>query len=233
MKRILCFLIFAFPAFGQTLVHQTPGTHTASTATPVTTVPAPTAGNLEYLMWTGTSTSITISSVAQTNVVWSKVLSDNTNRDVELWKGVVSASAGTSVTITTSAATAAGAGDGVYIEVSGTSGYTTVTSSVLNGTSGTISPTITPASGAAALILAVSRAGGTPASPNGTPINGFTALTPNASDGRGMFAYQFVASASGSYTPAWTAASGAYNSIIVSFAGAGGTTNHGFTRLLQ
>lgn len=66
------------------------------------TITAPTEGNV-LLLLLGTSGTRTISSVTTTNVTWSALVQETDGGvRVELWKGVVGASAGTSIAITPS-----------------------------------------------------------------------------------------------------------------------------------
>jgi hypothetical protein len=89
----------------------------------VTMSSTPVSGNIliatiAIMCWT--STAITVSSITETNVVWTKVInSADTDEsyywDSEIWKGVVSASASTSVTVTLSGTPGGGGGSVVNI----------------------------------------------------------------------------------------------------------------------
>ncbi len=240
MKRIvLGLLLCASPAFAvPTLVQTQVGPSTGSgTTRSITLGSSCTSGNDEVMLWhnSGTVTISTGTPPAQTGFTWTKVIQDGTgSRNVELWQAHCTGGSSKVITVTLSATLSAGLDGQVIMEWSGLT-TTNITTSLASGSGTTISPTITPAAGSTVL-FAVAAAGGVPAVPNGTPVAGWTSIaasTNESAGGRGIYAYQVVATTSGSYSPAWTAATGTYNSAIVSYLSPGGTTNHGFTRLLQ
>jgi len=90
---------------------------TASVASGLFTVTlsqTPASGNLLILevMGDGSSANPTVSKVNETNVAWSSVIANNGNTYVTIWKGIVSASAGTIINVTMT-----GGSGGTYAEV--------------------------------------------------------------------------------------------------------------------
>ena len=100
---------------------QTASQASASATTRVVTFgTAPTNGNKLYMLTVAEGTS-SVSSISQTNVTWTNmaIASAGVSPVIELWKGVVAASAGTAATITWSASEFHSA---VGLEFSGTAG---------------------------------------------------------------------------------------------------------------
>jgi hypothetical protein len=218
MKKIILFalLLSPLPAYRDPAIVQmaSMASNVSGSVLTVHLSAAPASGNGEVFIWqTGTTNSIT--SLVQTNVTWTKDISNSiTGRFTEVWHGLVTGTSSATLTVNLSVSTAAGYG-GVLFEISSlpTNGITT---GVASGTGTTMSPTITPAAGAA-FIVAVGRPGAAPATPNGLPTGGFTGIAETTGDTRGVYAYRLVAATSGSYTPAWTVGSGTYDSVIVSY----------------
>lgn len=140
-----------------TLVQTASDADNATTTTPVLGV-APTVGNL--LIAAVVSTGNTITSLAQTNVAWTELVAANngTALKIALWKGVVSASAGTTLTVTGTAFL----GCRLW-EFSNLTGTLVQSASVTDGTStsGSVTPHIVPASGNMIFALAGFDTGGT------------------------------------------------------------------------
>jgi hypothetical protein len=237
MKKIVLFALLLFPlsAYCDPAIVQmvSMASNVSGSVLTVHLSAVPASGNGEVFIWQTGSTT-TISSLVQTNVTWTKDISNSiTGRFTEVWHGFVTGASSATMTVNLSASTAVGYG-GVLFEISSLP-TSAITTAVASGTGTTISPTITPAAGAA-FIVAVGRPGAAPASPNGTPVGGFTGIAETTGDTRGLYAYRLVAATSGSYTPAWTVGTGTYDSVIVSYLAPSGsplpTNASGFFQLL-
>lgn len=189
------------------LVQQATGSWSSGSSYTISLGSAPASGDVLVLGSAGAGTTVSISSLSQTGVTWSKATSTTTNKDVEIWYGVAGASAGTTLTVTLSR-TATAAIDGNLSEWSGIATSSELLSGGYSSTSGTsATPTtslVSPTSGKSALIYGVALQGGTFSS---GPTGGFTALsTPNSS---WQFGYVLVPSTTGSYSTGWVYSSSA------------------------
>jgi len=200
-------------------VQQVSGITAVVSSYTVTLTQTPVAGDVLILLSNGNTTGVNVTGVTETNVVWNSGYSTNINRSQDLWYGVVTAGAGTSISVNTNASA-----NFIY-NVSEWSGLLT-TSGVdqhagNTGTSSTFSTaSLTPANMRNVLIVAETT--GTGHNSSG-PTNGFTALT--SADNSYEFAYLVLASANGSYSTTWTNTTNtAFTAIIADFLAANNGT---------
>jgi hypothetical protein len=224
MTFVLFFILamaFASPAFAvtPTLVQQITGTWSSGSSYTATLPSAPASGHLLILTYVDAAQTVAgISSIAQTNVTWSKAVSSKVNEDVEIWYGVVGSAAGTVATINLSGTPTTAS----LSNISEWSGLLTSSEVLANGTSANngsgLTPTtatITPTAGKNVLIVAASRHG---SSFTSGPTSGFTSLSAGTAGLGYAFAYLIVSSTSGSYSTSWTyGTSGAWDAEIATF----------------
>jgi hypothetical protein len=147
----------------------------ASNTISVTMASTPTAGNILVLVYSEYWGSRTVSSISETNVAWTKQISKAGAGYciVEIWVGVISASASKNIVVTTSAALTDGVAD--VCEYNGT-----VTSGFLDTTATNTGTSTTPDTGTTAATTVASEVwvGGTAVfqKTQATPTNGFTLL---------------------------------------------------------
>lgn len=109
------------------------GAGAQATSRAVTLSAAPTNGNLLLAMIAIETGTMAVTSIVQTNVTWTQLAetTDNSTPKVELWKGVVAASAGTGITVNYSGSTY----NGVHVsEWNGITGTIVDSASVVAGT---------------------------------------------------------------------------------------------------
>ena len=127
---------------------------------------APTNGNLMILISVHEDGG-NISSITQTNVTWSKLAEStaSTSPHVEIWKGVVAASAGTSITVAYSSTSFSAWVASEWTGYSGTLDQSASRNSTTDNTARHYIPFITPTSASALVVAGCSTANNT---------NGFT-----------------------------------------------------------
>ena len=187
------------------------------------TITAPASGNVLLGCFANrNSTNTTITSVSQTNVTWTFVgrVNSQSSNSVEIWYGVASASAGTSVTITWAAGTTT-----LIHQISEWSGVNTsspvdaaLISNTVTGVSSISSGNYTTTNANDVMISCVQGTGGTNPS---TPTNSFTQLqVGNAGSGGSSrnfgTAYRVVAS-TGTYSTGWTVQTTNQSMVLVGF----------------
>jgi hypothetical protein len=187
----------------------------------VVTVPAPTNGNALFILLGSANTSPTISSISQTGATWVQAQGSYTNRGADIWYALNVSSAGTTVTVNLSGAGASTISV-VYGEFSGiaTSAALDAKGANTGNSTAPTTATITPISGKNALILAAMRPGG---AISAGPTNSFTSMS--VPDTRTRGAYLLVPSTSGTYSTAYTAGSGAWETSIATFLAPAGGSN--------
>jgi hypothetical protein len=172
---------------------------------------APTRGNVLWLQESARNTTANITSVTQAGVTWTSIQTGNTKFDAEIWCGQVFASAVATATIGLANGQSSNVGN--LAEFSGTApcaAYDTGASadnSNFNGQNFTTA-TVTPNAAAGNQCLFLATVAWTSSSTyHSGPTNSFIALNSSAATQR--FAYQIVASLSGSsYSTKWTTLSG-------------------------
>jgi hypothetical protein len=175
----------------------------------------PTNGN-RLIVCSSNSGTGTITGISQTNVSWSSlVVSGASAPRQEIWVGVVSASAGTTVTISYSASNFNGASVSEWNGITGTLAQSAVRNGISHG-SWDATDAILPTH-ANALVLAVqsqsSGAGTTHPLTGVVPFDGFTANSPSTISGYTQSGYAFPGTVP---VRAWsnTGGSGTTSSII-------------------
>jgi hypothetical protein len=195
-------------AFSTTPVHQATAIWSSGSSV-VVTVSAPAANNLLVAHYGGAQNSVIVSSISQTNVTWAGAtdVASHTNRTSEIWSGLASGSAGTSVTINLS--TTPSLASASVSEWSGNDTSSFRGPGAANaGTSTTpTTASITPAAGREALFIFGSRL---PSNYSSGPT-GITGASTGPSrltqaDTRTEQGYAIVTSTSGSYSAAWVCA---------------------------
>jgi hypothetical protein len=175
---------------------------------------APTAGNL-LILCSGIASTATITSITQTNVVWSKVASTTSlSPTCEIWKGVVSASAGTSIAVAYSGAAFNSWWCGEFSGLSGTLDQSSI--SVATSTANYVTGTITPSTSATVIAMMATDSGSIAFTNFAVTTNGCVYVTPTA-----------MMAISGSASTLGTLIVGAYTTTVptaVVFQAAGG--NH-------
>lgn len=170
----------------------------------------------------GSSVGQDLVSITQTGVVWTKDATvSGVNKICAVWRGVVGSGASTTVTFTTSIDVSITTARTNVSEWSGTNNAapSAVTSS--NATATTITgASMTPTASANVLLYFVTACG----SASGSPSTGFTALTTTNSGVQ--FAYQVVASASGSYQVTWTSSLSEYVTETAIYGAASGAASN-------
>lgn len=188
------------------------------------TIAAPAAGNSLFLLVQNLNANAIVS-VSGGGVTWAKIDSwaNATGSTGELWAGANSSGSGTTITVTVTG-TYAGRVDCNVSEWSGMPATLTADggSSASTANPGNVTPSVTPTAGQPVLLLAnnVTYTRTTTAGPTG----GFTAMNVAGGSGYANFAYQIVASASGSYQCGWTASAAYANSYagLYAFDGSAG-----------
>lgn len=221
MKKLLKILVVAFlliPAIAGADISSAPVQQIAAVSSgssiSVTLVGTPIKGNMMTLfMGSNDGTFVTISSIAQTGVTWQKAIQSHVQsiRGVEIWYGYVGASPSTSITATLSGTPASTLRGGVE-EWSGLWTETALTNATSSNGSSAAPTTvsITPPSGSRILMIANARVTGNASA----PTNSFTALTSN--DPSAPASYRIV-TANTSYSTAWTATNGVWETAITAF----------------
>lgn len=169
---------------------------TSGTGTVAVTITAPTVGNILIGFFGSGSSGVSLPSITQTNVVWSKLAQSSTQRDNEIWIGAISASPGTSVSFNI------GGGAASFAEVVEFTGYQGTqdggSGGTQSGTTGTpISGTITTAN-ASDLLLAGTRQNGAGSS---SLTGGFTSLVSGVVS---LSTGYRVVSSTATYSATWT-----------------------------
>jgi hypothetical protein len=214
------------------LVHETSlKLPNGGSATKTITIPATTAGNALRLLLASIGTAGVLS-VSGGGVTWTKLSSTASGGGsiIELWGGDNSSGGSTSVSATFASAYP---GANIIVKVSEWSsmpttavpdgGPSTAASSATPASPST--PSVTPTAGKNVLLLAALQA--YTQTVTAGPTGGFTGLTiPTGDAGNSRFAYQLVASASGSYAAGWTC-SASYGGRALLIAGWDGTTGGG------
>lgn len=166
---------------------------------------------------------LSIAGAGVTTFTSRKTVTNAVNGRAEIWSGVVTAGASTSIVVTF-----VGSADGtVWMDERAGINTTTPVDSSSSGFDATgsavlVDPgSITPTAGIDCLIVAVGSCQSSTRNPAGDPT-GFTPYTNGGWGGRFMAAYQKVASASGSYDPTWTCNYDRMAAVVVAFKAATG-----------
>lgn len=198
-------------------VQQVVGSWASGSTYPLTMGGSPVQGNT-LIACIATNGGMTVSSITQTGVTWTKVVNQNVAGlgDIEIWSGAVGSSPGTGITVNLSG-TPTDSNANVS-EWSGV-GVTDVSAATQTATLATVvTDTITPTSGLNELLIGCFGHGTTNAASIAGPTNGFTALTRAFHVRECESAYLVVASTTGSYSTGWTQGAGlGWFSAIASF----------------
>lgn len=186
---------------------------------------AATANRLVLIADASNSHTPVVASITQTNVTWTKVVSENAGSDFEMWEGIPSGTPGTSLTIAWSAALSGA----TTVEISEWSGNwpvgTAVDTSAPNAATSTAptTSTITPTAGKSVVIIAGFRANG---AVSAGPTNSFTALTDTGT--LQHQAYLIDPNAAGIYSTGWTIGSSAWDCAFLVLAEASLAGDEGY-----
>jgi hypothetical protein len=155
-----------------TIVQQVPSTNSATSPKTITLSAAPTVGNTIYCVTIG-STNAAITPT-QTNVAWAIDLdsTNGTTARATLWKGTISASAGTAITLTRASGSAFFAA--WAIELSGISGTLAASATATATTAGYDTDAIMPAAAHFLITAGVAASGGTGNWRSGMFLNAFS-----------------------------------------------------------